>query len=134
MDRTIRQVRRAQWIEIIRACRARPAGQTVDAWLSDNGIKRKTYYSWLRTLRLEAAAEMKGQTLPQAGTSAAAVTFVEVPSPAAAAPVTDIAEQAAISGFRPDAVIYIGGSAVAVTNSASTALLERIVEVMNHAR
>lgn len=133
MDKAILQIRRARWIEVIRACQERPAGQTAGAWLDENGIKRKTYYTWLRRLRLEAAAEMERKNLPQT-TPTTPVTFVEVPAAPAAVPSEEISAPETVSGFRPDAVIYIGGSAVAVTNSASTALLERIVEVMNHAR
>lgn len=135
MDRATQRLRRAQWIDIIRACHARPEGQTAEDWLKANGINRKTYYYWQYRIRREAAKEMGMDTcsLPQADDSAAAVTFAEVPVLTQdTVPVST--SQGNVHDFRPDAVICIGGITVAVSNSTSRGLLEKIVEVAGHAR
>lgn len=129
MDSAIRQARRAQWIEVIRACQARPKGQTVESWLEENGINRKTYYNRLSRLRQEALAEMKQQT----GTAAAALTFAEIPASVTTEPAADNTP-GEISGFHTDAVLCLGGATVAVNNGTSSELLSRIVEVLKYAR
>ena len=54
MDQTTHEVRRKQWLSIITECQARPEGTTVREWLSENNIKEKAYYYWLRKFRKEA--------------------------------------------------------------------------------
>ena len=44
-------LRRQQWISIIRECRN--SGQTVTSWCEQNGVHIKSYYYWLRRLREE---------------------------------------------------------------------------------
>lgn len=41
-----------QWTKLIHDCLS--SGQTVVAWCEENGINLKTYYYWLRKLRLRA--------------------------------------------------------------------------------
>lgn len=50
MDQITHNVRGAQWLEIVTQCQNRSEGITVKQWLSDNGIKEKAYYYWLRKL------------------------------------------------------------------------------------
>ena len=55
MDQSTHEVRRKQWLSIITECQARPEGSTtVREWLSENNIKEKAYYYWLRKFRKEA--------------------------------------------------------------------------------
>lgn len=67
-----------QWSNIIRACQS--SGQTVVSWCADNGINVKTYYYWLRKLRLKSLPE---QTLPAEKKMETPVPFarLEVQSP-----------------------------------------------------
>lgn len=58
MDQITHNVRSAQWLEIVTQCQNRPEGTTVKQWLSDNGIKEKAYYYWLRKFRKQAYAQM----------------------------------------------------------------------------
>lgn len=54
MDQITHNVRGAQWLEIVTQCQNRSEGITVKQWLSDNGIKEKAYYHWLRKFRKQA--------------------------------------------------------------------------------
>ena len=55
------EFRLQQWADIINSCQS--SGQTVVAWCEENGINIKTYYYWLRKLRLRM---MNEQSLPAA--------------------------------------------------------------------
>lgn len=127
MDKTTHEVRLEQWKEIVRRCQARPEGQTAASWLEENGIHNKQYYYWLRQIRREAYEEIKGESLPTAP-EASGITFAEVPFSGGPA------YPDSIQGFSPDAVIHAGHMTVAVSNSISSDLLERIMEAVNHAR
>ncbi len=54
MDQSTYEVRLASWMEIISQCQARPDGMTARQWLADNNISEKSYYYWLRRVRLNA--------------------------------------------------------------------------------
>lgn len=58
MDQTTHNVRRPNWLTTITQCQERPEGISVKQWLSDNGVKEKAYYYWLRKFRKEAYAQM----------------------------------------------------------------------------
>ena len=58
MDQIIHNARCAQWLEIVTQCQNRSEETTVKQWLSDNGIKEKAYYYWLRKFRKQAYAQM----------------------------------------------------------------------------
>lgn len=59
MDQTTHNVRRANWLTIIAQCQERPEGISAKQWLSDNGVKEKAYYYWLRKFRKEACEQMQ---------------------------------------------------------------------------
>ena len=44
MDQTTHAVRRANWLTVITPCQKRQEGVSVKQWLSDNGVKEKSYY------------------------------------------------------------------------------------------
>lgn len=127
MDKTTHEVRLEQWKEIVRRCQARPENQTAKEWLAENGISDKRYYYWLRQIRREAYEEIKGESLP-AALEASGITFAEVSFSGCPA------HPDSVQGFSPDAVIQAGHMTVAVSNSISSDLLERIMEAVNHAR
>lgn len=53
------EFRMQQWTALIQSCQS--SGRTVASWCEENGINIKTYYYWLRKLRLKT---MKQQDLP----------------------------------------------------------------------
>lgn len=126
MDKTTHEVRLEQWKEIVHRCQARPEGQTAKSWLADNGISDKQYYYWLRQIRREAYEEIKSESLPAAPASSG-VTFAEVPFPEGSS------HPGSVQGFSPDAVIQAGHMTVAVSNSISSGLFDRIMEAVSHA-
>ena len=58
MEQITHNVCGAQWLGIVTQCKNRSEGITVKQWLSDNGIKEKAYYYWLRKFRKQAYAQM----------------------------------------------------------------------------
>lgn len=127
MDQTTHEVRRKQWLSIITECQARPEGTTVRDWLSDNGVKEKAYYYWLRKFRKEAYEKLpsvSGKQLPESN-----VTFTEIQIPDPANQEDNIN-----LSFNPDAVIKSGDCMIALSNSISKPLLKSIMEGLCHAR
>lgn len=59
MDQITHDVRRANWLNIIRQCQNRPEGMTAKQWMTDNGIHSKSYYYWLRKFRKESYESMQ---------------------------------------------------------------------------
>lgn len=64
------EYRANQWSNIINACQS--SGQTVVSWCADNGVNIKSYYYWLKKLRLRAINQ---QELPVAKAVEAPVSF-----------------------------------------------------------
>ena len=52
VSKTKNEFRSRQWAEIIKRCQA--SGKTVKSWCEENGINIKSYYYWLRKLRIQA--------------------------------------------------------------------------------
>lgn len=127
MDKTTHAVRLAQWKDIIHQCQSRPDGQSAASWMAENGINEKQYYYWQRRIRREAYDEMAGRSLPAARTVNTKVTFAEIPIQPSSSP------SAGATQFQADAVICLGNVTVAVANSASGELLERITQAVRHA-
>ncbi len=59
MDQSTHEIRRRNWMNIINQCKNRPANITSKQWLADNGISDKSYYYWLRKIRLEAYEQLQ---------------------------------------------------------------------------
>lgn len=70
--------RLAQWSKIIQECQA--SGQSITSWCEQHDIKVKTYYYWLRKIRL-LSMEQTGITVPQQSTKMTAFQKLEVKSP-----------------------------------------------------
>ena len=64
MDHSTFEVRLASWMEIISQCQARPDGMTARQWLADNNISEKSYYYWLRRVRLNALGKHESMLVP----------------------------------------------------------------------
>ena len=127
MDQITHEVRRKQWLSIVTECQARPDGTTVREWLSENGIKEKAYYYWLRKFRKEAYDKLP--SLPDKNLPEANVAFAEIQIP-------DLSNQVDTINlsFNPDAVIKSGDCMIALSNSISKPLLKSIMEGLCHAR
>lgn len=123
MDQTTHNVRRANWLAIITQCQERPEGISVKQWLSDNGVKEKAYYYWLRKFRKEAYEQMQPPVANE--NSGNEIAFTEISIPAKTAP--------AESYENPVAVIRYNGVTIGISNEISDSLLSRILREMSHA-
>ena len=123
MDQTTHNVRRANWLAIITQCQERPEGISVKQWLSDNGVKEKAYYYWLRKFRKEAYEQM--QPPVENKNLGNEIAFTEISIPAKTAP--------AESYENSVAVIRYNGVSIGISNEISDSLLSRIFREMSHA-
>lgn len=132
MDQITHNVRSAQWLEIVTQCQNRSEGTTVKQWLSDNGIKEKAYYYWLRKFRKQAYAQMH---LPSKEVSDESdISFAEVSIPGQRTTgISEVTEAITVEAIRPVAVIKIADMTIALTNEVSDSLLSRILREVSHA-
>ena len=132
MDQITHNVRGAQWLEIVTQCQNRSEGITVKQWLSDNGIKEKAYYYWLRKFRKQAYAQMQ---LPSTVVSAENdISFAEVSIPdRRSTGIPKVTEETTVEAIRPVAVIKNADITIALTNEVSDSLLSRILREVSHA-
>ena len=112
MDQLTHNVRRSNWINIIRQCQDRPAGTTAKQWLAENDISEKSYYYWLRKIRREV-------------TNPSDLSFVEIPVKTAldTAPVPTVP-----AAMTPVAVIRSGRLTLELSNDISESLLCRLLQ------
>ena len=109
------QRRLALWIDRIRACRL--SGMTVNQWCRENDVGCKSYYYWLRKIRLEAleayesfpASQPASALLPDA-TPAQIFAKVELDS-------------GGDKNDRPVIVLDISGAKLQIHNAASEAAI-----------
>jgi putative transposase len=123
MDQITHDVRRTNWRNIISQCQERPAGVSAKQWLSDNGIREKSYYYWLRKFRKETYEQMQMPAISQP----AEVAFAEIPIPAAASSAIPDAIH------TPAAVIKYNDVSIEISNDISEALLSRLLREVAHA-
>lgn len=123
MDQTTHNVRRANWLAIITQCQERPEGISVKQWLSDNGVKEKAYYYWLRKFRKEAYGQMQPPVANEI--SGNEIAFTEISIPAKTAPAEPYENLVA--------VIRYNGVSIGISNEISDSLLSRILREMSHA-
>lgn len=126
MDKITHEVRLANWKQIILQCSSRPEGQTVKQWLTENGLKEKSYYYWQRKIRKEAFNGCLPSSLP-VPSAQNNITFAELPIQNE--PANVISEMS----FQPDIVMKTGTLTIGISNTVSESLLSRILEATRHA-
>ena len=126
MDQLTHNVRRANWLNIIKQCQERPANVTVRQWLKDNDIKEKSYYYWLRKFRKESYDQMQ---LPATTEEPAEVSFVEF-----AAPTSEkvVSTQDSLNSTTT-AVIRHGAITLEISNAISEEVLSLLLKEVIHA-
>lgn len=126
MDQLTHNVRRANWLNIIKQCQERPANVTVRQWLKDNDIKEKSYYYWLRKFRKESYDQMQ---LPAATEKPAEISFVEF-----AAPTSEkvVSTQDSLNSTTT-AVIRHGAITLEISNAISEEVLSLLLKEVIHA-
>ncbi len=123
MDQTTHEVRLANWTRIIEQCQNRPLGQTAKQWLAENNISDKTYYYWLRRVRIKTL-ETKVSALPPMEEKPALpmVSFAEIPAKELIQP-------------EPSAAIVIKTqkSTIEISSSVSETLIVELIKAVKHA-
>lgn len=113
------QYRLKQWMEIIRECRS--SGQTVSAWCAEHDINPKSYYYWLKRVRMAAC-----EALPSLSGNNPIVP-VNMPLPSAGG-------GPKLQESSSDIVLHFGAVTLEIHNSASAALIESILRAMQNVR
>lgn len=126
MDQLTHNVRRANWLNIIKQCQERPANVTVRQWLKDNDIKEKSYYYWLRKFRKESYDQMQ---LPAATEEPAEISFVEF---AALTSEKVVSTQDSLNSTTT-AVIRHGAITLEISNAISEEVLSLLLKEVIHA-
>lgn len=131
MDKGTHEVRKQYWKGIINQCMQRPEGMTAKQWLDNNGIVEQTYYSWLKKIRQETYELATATKELPIETAKADISFAEIPVPC-----TEIRTVQAVheQAFQPDITINTGSIVFGISNSASDTLLNKVFEVISHAR
>ena len=125
MEQSTHEGRHMNWMNIINQCKNRPANMTAKQWLADNGISDKSYYYWLRKIRLEAYEQLNVPVVTQSTEG----SFAEIPLPANENHSSDWNE--AVS--NQVAVIKCGNLSIGLSNDISEALLHRLFKETSHA-
>ena len=125
MDQSTHEIRRINWINIINQCQNRPANMTAKQWLADNGISDKSYYYWLRKIRLEAYEQLNVPTVTQS----TEVSFAEIPLPTN----EDHSSDWNGSVSKLVDVIKCGNLPIGLSNDISEELLHRLLKEATNA-
>lgn len=127
MDQSTHDIRRANWLNIVNQCQAKPDNISVKQWLADNGIKEKAYYYWLRKFRKEEYTQMQVPATVQT----AEVSFAEIPVPVEAKPSST--STGLCKTIAPVAIIKGNGLTIELSNDISDSLLSRLLLEVTHA-
>ncbi len=126
MDQSTHDIRRENWLEIVKQCQARPVDTTVKKWLAQNGISEKSYYYWLRKFRKEAYAKLH----PERESESTELAFAEIHLPV---PVNESDTINDHPGVNSVAVIKCNGITLEVSNDISASLLHKLIQEVSHA-
>jgi transposase-like protein len=113
-----RQYRLNHWTEIIRECRN--SGQTISAWCADHDINPKSYYYWLKRVRMAAC-----ESLPAPGSDNQQIVPVNIP---------DRLAETAAQALSSDIILRFGSVTLELHNGASTALIENTLRALKNVR
>lgn len=99
-----------QWTNIIQSCQS--SGQTVVSWCAENGINIKTYYYWLRKLRLKTLSDQK---LPVEKSMESPVSFskLEIQTP--------------LPNTQAAVIVHLPGATLEIQNGASRQTVEAVL-------
>lgn len=65
MNQSTNEIRHMNWMNIITQCKNRPENMTAKQQLAGNGISDKSYYYWLRKIRLEVYEQLNVLSVTQ---------------------------------------------------------------------
>ncbi len=111
------QYRLHKWTDIIRQCRA--SGQTVATWCQEHNINPKTYYYWLKRVRIAAC-----QALPALQQEQHSIVPVDLP----------LTTETTHLGSLANITLRFDHVTVELRNDASQALIENTLKALTHVR
>jgi hypothetical protein len=114
------QYRLNKWTEIVRECRS--SGQTISAWCADHNINPKTYYYWLRRVRVAAC-----EALPSLCSQNNPIVPVNIP----------VSTTGNVSGGQEvlsDIIIRFGAVTLEIRSNASATLIENTLRALQNVR
>jgi hypothetical protein len=118
-----RQYRFSEWAEMVRKCKFRPIGMTVDEWCAANSISRANYYYRMTQVR-KACLE----AVPTEAIKPAIV-------PISLAHMECESRDTSIPGTSPSTmVLSTNGISIDVTEQTSMELLSKVLEVIAHVK
>jgi hypothetical protein len=118
-----RQCRLKEWAEMVRECKSRPIGMTVDEWCEANSISKSNYYY--------RVTEVRKACLEAMPTKSATPAIVPVPLEHMACGSGD----PSVPGMPPSAVtLNANGISLNVTEQTSMELLTKVLEVIVHVK
>jgi hypothetical protein len=115
-----RQYRLNQWTEKILECRK--SGQTVSAWCAEHNVNPKSYYYWLKRVRLAAC-----EALPVIGDDYQPIVPVKLPVPPKE---SDLGKQQSSAAI----ILHFGSVLVELRNGASPILIENTLKALHYVR
>ncbi|MEN6314193.1 MAG: IS66 family insertion sequence element accessory protein TnpB [Clostridiaceae bacterium] len=110
VQRVTAEYRMGYWSELIKECRS--SGKTVNAWCEERNVGIKSYYYWLRKLRI-AACSSSGETITPNGKVQPVFAQLNVPA----------AQSSAV-------VLKYNGITVEIQNSASVSTIENTLKAL----
>lgn len=109
-----------QWTQIVRECRS--SGQTVAAWCEEHNINDKTYYYWLKRVRIAAC-----EVLPSLCDDSNTIVPVNIP-------VSKSGSGSATQKSSSDIVVHFDTVTMQINNNASAALIENTLRALRNVR
>ena len=118
-----RQYRLNQWTEIIRECRS--SGQKISVWCAENNIGIKSYYYWLKLVRVAAC-----ESLPALSSGNQQIVPVKMPADLTVAkpPVAPVQDGTC------HIILRVGTFTVELRNGAATDLIENTLRALANVR
>lgn len=109
-----------KWTDIIRECRS--SGQTVTAWCTEHDINPKSYYYWLKKVRLAAC-----EALTPINSENSLIVPIDIST-------QTTHSNSEIKSMSSDIVIRIGSITLELSNNASAALIENTLRAIQNVR
>jgi putative transposase len=123
-QKATQEYRRNKWIEIIRECR--DSGQTVASWCKDHGINSKSYYYWLKKIRIAACNALPAMT--------SQVQIVPLDIQEVSTSPSTTATHAPSETDHADIVLHLNSAVLQIHNNASSSLIESTIRALYNAR
>jgi hypothetical protein len=127
------QLRKQNWVTLIRDCQSRPKNMKLVTWCEQNGVTKDRYYYWLKKLRQECIDEYHRD---DNHTDTVPVADSIVPVPASLMNYPKMTECQTVTASQKDSFVDLSanGINIHVTDRTSSELLMKVLEVLSHVK